>query len=55
VDRVVLEKVGERRGIGKIVDCYYLDGAGLFVCEKLSKDVAPDAPESVNSNTYAHE
>ena len=55
MDRIVLKKMSECGGISKIVDRYYLDGARLFVCKKLSKDIAPDAPESINSDTYAHE
>ena len=46
MDRVPFEEMGERFGVGQIVDC--LNALDLFLRHR-AQDVAPDASEAVDS------
>ena len=50
-DRVVLEQVSQRLGIGEIVDSDEID---VLVGERGAQNVAPDASKSINANFYGH-
>src|SRR5580658_934216 len=50
-DGIVLEQVGERLGIGEIVDG---DEVEVLVRERGAKNVASDASKSINADFYGH-
>jgi hypothetical protein len=50
-DRVVLQQMGQRRGIREVVDRHKIDAA---LGERCAHDVAPDAPEPIDANSHGH-
>ena len=50
-DRVVLEQVGQRPGIGEIV---HGDEVEVLVRERGTENIASDASKSINANFYCH-
>ena len=54
VHRVVLEQVGERLGIGDVVDGDELEVA-LIPEDGRAQHVAPDATEPVDAHTHGHD
>ena len=51
VHRIVLQQMGQRPGIGQIVDRHELQ---LGIAEGGPEDIAPDPAEAVYSDTYRH-
>src|SRR5262249_36949649 len=52
VDGIVLQQMGERLGIGQIVDADHLDVASGF--QRRAEEDASDAPETVDADSNAH-
>src|SRR6266478_4705576 len=50
-DRVVLEQVGQRFGIGEIVDSYELE---IRIMKRRPQHVAADTPEAVDTDFNGH-
>src|SRR3989304_3348502 len=51
MDRIVLQQVGERPGVGNVV---HRDELHISVSERCPKDIPADAAESVNRNLDRH-
>ena len=51
-DGVVLQQMSESLGIGEIVDGNEVE---VLVGERGAKNVASDAPKSINANFYGHD